>query len=55
MSKSAELSDALATSIFVMGVETGLDFINQLNGVECVIVDENLRLHFSNKLKTKEY
>lgn len=54
-SKSAELSDALATSIFVMGVETGLDFINQLNGVECVIVDENLRLHFSNKLKTKEY
>jgi len=54
-SKSAELSDALATSIFVMGVDTGLDFINQLNGVECVIVDENLKLHFSNKLKTKAY
>jgi thiamine biosynthesis lipoprotein len=39
--KTAELADALATSIFVMGKETGLDFVNQLNGVECIIVDEN--------------
>ncbi|WP_233266021.1 FAD:protein FMN transferase [Formosa sp. L2A11] len=39
--KTAELADALATSIFVMGKETGLDFINQLNGVECIIIDEN--------------
>lgn len=38
---NAELADALATSIFVMGVETGLDFINQLNGVECIIVDKD--------------
>ena len=38
--KSAELADALATSIFVMGVDTGLNFINQLNGVECIIVDK---------------
>ena len=39
--KTAELADALATSIFVMGKETGLDFIDQLKGVECIIVDEN--------------
>lgn len=39
--KTAELADALATSIFVMGKETGLDFINQLNGVECIIIDDN--------------
>ena len=39
--KTAELADALATSIFVMGKETGLDFVNQLKGVECIIVDEN--------------
>jgi len=53
-SKSAELSDALATSIFVMGVKTGLNFINQLKGIDCVIVDENLKVYFSNDLKTKE-
>ena len=35
---SAELADALATSIFVMGVDVGLNLINQLKGVDCVIV-----------------
>lgn len=49
--KTAELADALATSIFVMGVDTGLDFVNQLNGVECVIVDENSKVITSKNIK----
>ena len=53
-SKNAELCDALATSIFVMGVKTGLNFINQLKGIECVIVDENLKVYFSKNLKTNK-
>ncbi|MCB0424654.1 MAG: FAD:protein FMN transferase [Mangrovimonas sp.] len=48
--KTAELADALATSVFVMGLETGLDFINQLKGVECVIVDENNKIHTSSNI-----
>jgi len=36
---SAELADALATSVFVMGIETGLDFINQLDGIECILIN----------------
>lgn len=36
----AELADALATSIFVMGIEAGLDRINQLPKVECIIIDD---------------
>jgi thiamine biosynthesis lipoprotein len=36
----AELADALATSVFVMGKEVGIDRINQIPGVECIIVDE---------------
>ncbi|WP_299435001.1 FAD:protein FMN transferase [uncultured Maribacter sp.] len=36
----AELADALATSVFVMGKEVGLNRINQLPNIECVIVDE---------------
>ena len=47
---SAELADALATSVFVMGIEVGLNRINQLKGVECVIVDENGSLHHSKNL-----
>lgn len=54
-SKNAELNDALATAVFVMGVETGLDFINQLKGVECVIVDEHLKIYYSKNLKTRTY
>ena len=48
--KTAELADALATSIFVMGKGTGLDFINQLNGVECIIIDENNSIITSNNI-----
>ena len=38
----AELADALATAVFVLGKEKGLALINDMNGVECLIVtDEN--------------
>lgn len=49
--KFAELADALATSVFVMGKDTGLDFINQLKGVECIIVDENNNIITSKNIK----
>jgi thiamine biosynthesis lipoprotein len=51
--KTAELADALATSIFVMGLDTGLDFINQLKGVECIIIDENNKMITSKNIQLK--
>lgn len=51
MTSNAELADAISTSVFVMGVETGLDFINQLKGVDCIIVDEQNKIHTSNNIK----
>ncbi len=47
----AELADALATSVFVMGKEVGLSRINQLPKVECVIIDEKGTLFTSNHIK----
>ena len=44
----AELADALATSVFVMGKEVGLDRINQLPKIECIIIDDE-----GNVLKSK--
>ena len=35
----AEVADALATAVFVMGKESGLELINRLKAVECFIVD----------------
>ena len=48
---SAELADALATSIFVMGNDVGLDFINQLPEIECIIVDDEGKIFYSKNIK----
>ena len=37
-----------------MGVETGLDFVNQLKGVECIIVDEDNKIITSKNIALKE-
>lgn len=50
---NAEFADAISTSIFVMGVETGLDFINQLQGVDCIIVDEHNKVITSENIELK--
>ncbi|MEZ5059164.1 MAG: FAD:protein FMN transferase [Saprospiraceae bacterium] len=50
----AELADALATSVFVLGAENGLYLVNHLNQVECLIItdqdevitSENLQLNY---------
>ena len=45
--KSAELCDALATAIFIMGTNAGLSLINQLPVTEVIIVDSNNKIHKS--------
>ena len=47
----AELADALATSVFVMGKEVGLNRINQLPQIECIIIDEQGNIFTSNNIK----
>jgi len=46
--KKVELSDALATAVFVLGRDTGMHLINQLDGVEAVIVDSDNKIHKTN-------
>lgn len=46
--KSAEISDALATSIFVMGLDAGLALINQLGDTEVIIVNNANKMYKSN-------
>jgi len=55
ISNSAEMSDALATAVSVLGVDFGLNLINQIDGVECVFIDNNRKLHFSDGLQTYAY
>jgi thiamine biosynthesis lipoprotein len=53
--KQTEIADALATGIFVLGVEVGLDLVNQLKGIECIIVDDKGRIHSSKGIDIKKY
>ncbi|MFV8465252.1 FAD:protein FMN transferase [Flavobacterium sp. LB1P62] len=53
--KQTEVADALATGIFVLGVEVGLDLVNQLKGIECIIVDDKGKIHSSKGIDIKKY
>ncbi|MBW4360449.1 FAD:protein FMN transferase [Flavobacterium taihuense] len=53
--KQTEIADALATGIFVLGVEVGLDLVNQLKGVECIIVDDKGKIFTSKGIDIKKY
>ncbi|MBB5638334.1 thiamine biosynthesis lipoprotein [Pedobacter cryoconitis] len=51
---SAELADALATPVIVMGVQIGLDLINQLKHVACIIIDDQDQLYTSKNINVKQ-
>ena len=53
--KQTEIADALATGIFVMGVEVGIDLVNQLKGVECIMVDDKGKIHSSKGIDIKKF
>lgn len=48
---SAELADALATPVMVMGVKAGLHLINQMKNVACIIIDDADKIYTSNNIK----
>jgi FAD:protein FMN transferase len=48
---SAELADALATPVTVMGIKVGLDLINQMKGIACIIIDDYDRLYTSKNIR----
>ncbi|ULQ55579.1 FAD:protein FMN transferase [Flavihumibacter rivuli] len=50
ISPIAELADALATPVMVMGVQVGLDLVNQLAKVACIIIDEQDNIYTSDNI-----
>lgn len=47
----AELADALATAVFVLGEKEGLELINQLNAIECILINNKNEIITSKTLK----
>ncbi len=54
VSPSAELSDALATAVYVMGRKEGINFVDQLPQTHAIIIDDQNNLFLSKDLEYDE-
>jgi len=54
IAENCEMADALATAVFVLGVDDGLALIERLDGVEGMIVDEAREIHHSGGMSQYE-
>jgi thiamine biosynthesis lipoprotein len=50
---NAEIADAMATPITVMGVRVGLDLVNQMRGIACIVIDDNNKVYTSKNINIK--
>ncbi|WP_147296603.1 FAD:protein FMN transferase [Flagellimonas nanhaiensis] len=50
-SPSAELSDALATAVYAMGIQRGIAFLDQLPQTHGIIINDENKVFFSKKLQ----
>jgi thiamine biosynthesis lipoprotein len=53
--KTTEIADALATGIFVLGKEKGMELVNKLPGISCIMVDDTGKVYTSDKIDLKKY
>ncbi len=44
---NAEIADAMATPVMIMGIRAGLDMINQLQDIEAILVDDEDKVYTS--------
>jgi FAD:protein FMN transferase len=51
---NAEIADAMATPVMIMGVRAGLYMINQMKDIEAVIIDDNDKIYTSDHIHFKQ-
>jgi len=42
---NAEIADAMATPVMIMGITTGLNLLNQMKGIAGIIIDDNNKIY----------
>ncbi|WP_245748206.1 FAD:protein FMN transferase [Flavobacterium terrigena] len=50
IAENAEIADALATPVTVMGIDVGLNFINQIPNIGCIIIDDYDKMYSSKNI-----
>lgn len=53
ISPNAEIADAMATPVMVMGIRVGLDLIDQMKDIACIIIDDNDTIYTSKNIRLK--
>lgn len=48
---NAEIADAMTTPVIIMGIKAGLNMINQVKGIACIIIDDNDNMYTSDNIK----
>ncbi|BAP32100.1 ApbE family lipoprotein [Chryseobacterium sp. StRB126] len=47
---NAEIADAMATPVGIMGINTALDLVNQIHQLECIIIDDDNTVYSSQNI-----
>ncbi|REC63748.1 FAD:protein FMN transferase [Chryseobacterium pennae] len=50
---NAEIADAMATPVSIMGIDAALNMINQINHLECIIIDDQDKIYSSQNINLK--
>jgi len=53
ISPNAEIADAMATPVTIMGISAGLDMINQIQYLGCIIIDDHNHIYTSKNINLK--
>lgn len=49
-SPNAELADAMATPVTIMGIRAGINLVNQVNQLDCIIIDDHNKIYTSKNI-----
>jgi FAD:protein FMN transferase len=50
ISPNAEVADAMATPVMIMGIRAGLDMIDQIRDIEAILIDDHNRIYTSKNI-----
>ncbi|HEY8657680.1 MAG TPA: FAD:protein FMN transferase [Hanamia sp.] len=48
---NAEIADAMATPVMIMGIKAGMDLINQMKDIEAIVIDDNNTVYSSANIR----
>jgi thiamine biosynthesis lipoprotein len=53
--KTTEIADALATGVFVLGKDKGMELVNRLPGIGCIMVDDTGKIFSSKNIDLEKF